>query len=194
VIFAIFSCAYIPLLVPGAVLHFFYDRYALPLFPLLVIFVLLTVQSQIRRVPALAWACLLLFAVYATATTHDYFSALRARVSAAQTLEKQAVPRSRISAGVEYDGWTQLQVTGTIRAVLYGDKIHLNSWNTFWFWGKTTALQPDYVVTYWPASDLPAERLTCVPFRTWLPPFQRTVVALKRADLPKAPLRPAGGH
>ena len=51
-VFAIFLGSYILLLVPGALLGYTYDRYALPILPALAIFsVLLTFQSQMRRLP-----------------------------------------------------------------------------------------------------------------------------------------------
>ncbi len=183
-VFTIFTCAYALFLFPGALESFIYDRYMLPLFPLLVLSIMLLFQSRVRSVPMLAWAFLVVFAAYGVATTHDYFAASRARVLAAQTLEKSGIPRTHISAGYEYDGWTQLQVTGNITGTKYGDPMQVDA-STFWFWRYTTALQPDYVVEY--AQGLKAVNgLPSLSFETWLPPFRRYVSVLKRADLPKA--------
>ena len=185
-VFGGFSSVYMLLLVPGALVILSYDRYMLPLFPLLVIIILLTFQSSVQSLPYVAWICLGLFAAYSVATTHDYSSSLRARVRAAQMMESRGVPRNRISVGFERDGWTQLESSGTIQVVHYNEPIEWNSTDKFGFWAKTVAIRPDYVVSYWPASALPANRLATIPFDAWFPPFQRAVVVLKREDLPKS--------
>jgi hypothetical protein len=185
-VFAIFSFGYTLLLFPGSLLGITYDRYLLPLLPLLVICILLAFGSRAQPVPVLAWACVILFGAYATATTHDYFSGVRARVLAAEDLRNRGVPRYRISGGFDYDGWTQLEVAGTITPPIYGEKLFVTPYN-FWFWNKSTALKPDYVVCFWPEPNPPPEKIAAVSFRTWLPPFRRTVVALKRTDLMRIP-------
>lgn len=182
-VFTIFSCAYLPFFIPGALQSLLYDRYVLPLFPLLVLSIMLPFRSQVRNVPPPAWACLLLFAAYGIATTHDYFAGLRARVLAAQTLERSGIPRSNISAGFEYDGWTQLQLTGRIKGTAYGDPRTLNS-AKFWFWRYTTALRPDHVVTYSQSLGT-GNGHPSFSFVTWLPPFRRYVTVLRREELPE---------
>jgi hypothetical protein len=191
-VFGSFSSVYILLLVPGAFVILSYDRYMLPLFPLLVIVILLTFQSSARSLPRVAWICLALFAAYSVATTHDYSNGLRARSLAAQTMEDRGIPRNRISAGFEQDGWMQLQNAGTIQVVHYNEPIEWNATDKFGFWTKTLAIKPDYVVSYWPASTLPANRLATIPFDAWFPPFPRAVVVLKREDLPKSEVAQAG--
>ncbi len=186
-VFTIFLFSYLPFLVPGALLGLTFDRYVLPLLPVSIISILLVLRPHLRRVPLSAWACLLVLASYSVATTHDYFSALRARVSSAEALRKQGVPRTHISAGLEYDGWTQLQVAGRIDAFGHGD--HPNNGNatdTFWFWSYTKDVQPDYVALYSRVSEpFPPHRLSAMCFTTWMPPFRRLVVISTAADLGK---------
>lgn len=110
VVFTIFSCLYMSLLFPGALLGMTFDRYLLPLFPLLVISILRSFRSCSQPISGTAWVCLILFGTYATATSHDYFSGLRARVLAAHNLESQGIRRDHISAEFDYDGWTQLEL------------------------------------------------------------------------------------
>ena len=181
-VFWIFSCAYMALLLPGALLGMTFDRYLLPIFPLIVIS-LLMLTPQTEHISFAAWACLAVFAGYATATTHDYFSGLRARGLAADVLRSRGVPPDHISAGFEYDGWLQLQVAGSVRPVQYGDNLSVRP-GEFWFWQKTTALTPEYVVSSWPVGIMPIPRLATIPFSAWLPPFHRAAVVLKRADIP----------
>ena len=190
IVFAIFSCAYVPCLFPGALLGLTYDRYLLPLFPFLVIFILSLFQRYVRPIPVIAWACLLLFAGYAIATTHDYFASLRARTSAAESLQRRGIPRSHISAGFEYDGWTQLQLTGKISAPGYRDQLRSNATDTFWLWSYTSALSPDFVIRNSKSFTTPALGFPAVPFTTWLPPFRRAAVVSRRSDLVKVSVTP----
>jgi hypothetical protein len=181
VVFWIVSCAYMVLLLPGALLGMTFDRYLLPLFPLVVISILLLVPQK-KAIPFGAWASLAVFAGYATATTHDYFNGLRARGTAADALRSRGVRPDHISAGFEYDGWLQLQVAGSVRPVQYGDNLSVRP-GGFWFWQETTALTPEYVVSSWPVNTMPVSRMVTVPFLAWLPPFHRAAVVLKRADI-----------
>ena len=183
----LFSCAYAVLLFPGALLGpgFLSDRYVLPLLPWLVILILVAARSYIQAAPLAGWVCVLVFAAYGVATTHDYFEGLRARALAARALEDRGIPRTSISAGLEYDGWTQLQSGGIIKQLPLGHTFEGNSTDNLWYWQEEKGFRPQYVVSYWRVSDLPAGRLVTIPFRACLPPFRRAVVVLKRADLPK---------
>jgi len=181
IVFGLFSFAYIPLLLPGALIGLTFDRYMLPLLPLAVIS-LLQCWPCGRVVPVSAWACVVVFAFYGIATTHDYFSDLRARGVASQKLQNSGVARRHISAGVEYDGWLQLELAGTIRPVLYSDRAPMKP-DEFWFWKKATALTPEYVVLSSPIGRVPAHAVVTIPFYTWLPPFRRAAVGIRRADL-----------
>jgi hypothetical protein len=185
VVFLVFSCAYIPLLIPGSLVNSASDRYVLPLLPLLIVFLLQRFASYRREVPAAAWACLSIFAAYSTAITHDYFSALRARTLAARTLEQRGIPRIHISAGLEYDGWTQLQYKGEIKGVVSGTAVDAITPDKFWFWDSATALQPTFVLMYSASCDQLNRAVLNVPFTAWLPPFRRCVVVRTRANLGK---------
>jgi hypothetical protein len=183
--FVLISGAYIALLIPGAIAGYSYDRYALPLIPVLIVFVLHRFQSCGQRISRSAWLCLLAFAAYGIAITHDYSSGLRARVQAARSVELLGISRSHISAGFEYDGWSQLQLVGRIKGVGYRDSFEWNSVGKYWFWNYATALQPEYVATYARESERSHGEIPTVLFSTWMPPFRRALIVRKRADLPK---------
>ena len=90
-----------------------FDRYLILLLPVLVVPLLWQFQHRIHETPpAWGWAVLGLFACFGIAITHDYLAAGRARVQAATTAIAAGIPRPHISAGLEYDGWTQLEQTG----------------------------------------------------------------------------------
>jgi hypothetical protein len=181
-IFAIILIGYGATLAPAALVGLALDRYVLPVLPIVVILLLSHLQAAQRAVPKLAWISASIFASYSIVTTHDYFSSLRARAEAARRVEAAGVPRDLISAGFEYDGWTQLSFTERIGTPMPGSRVPQHERDQFWFWRYTTALQPKYVAVY---LERPGHRNshTTVPFTTWLPPFQRYVVVFRREDL-----------
>jgi hypothetical protein len=185
--FLLFSVAYTLLLIPGSFAGITYDRYALPVMPLLIVCVLCRFQSRADKVPIAAWVCLVAFAAYAVAITHDYFETSRARVEAAHFLELRDIPRSLISAGLEYDGWTQLQFANQIPGVRYGDRVVWNTSNKYWFWNYTNALTPKYVVSYISELHSPGTSKV-VGYEAWLPPHQRFVGVYRIEDLPRRKL------
>lgn len=191
-VFAIFCLAYVPLLAPGAITGLVHDRYVLPLAPVLAIFVLHRFQAQRRAIPRPALACLGVLAVYGTVITHDYASAARARVQAAEALERRGISRDHISAGLEYDGWTALQAGSSIKPLRYGDHIGWNATDVFWFWNRVPAVQPEYVAVTARASDTRDGAVPKIAFTAWTPPFRRAVIVLRREQLPKGKLCTTG--
>ncbi|HUI78519.1 MAG TPA: hypothetical protein VLY24_11390 [Bryobacteraceae bacterium] len=184
-LFAIFSIGYLVLMLPGALTGFAYDRHMLPLIALLMLETLRRFARYRRPIPAAAWLCLLLFAAYGVASTHDYFVGLRARISAARELENTGIPRNRISAGFEYDAWTEVESSGYVKAAQYQDHFADDSAKGFWFefWDHTPDVHPDFVVlSLKPGESAPGTVLT-VDFHAWIPPFQRSVVVWRRNDL-----------
>ncbi len=182
-VYLIFSSGYIALLLPAAMTGFIHDRYVLPFIPALLVVVLYRFQTERRRIPVTAWLCVVVFALYGVVITHDYAGALRARAEAAHKLETSGIARSQVSAGFEFDAWTQLQLARTISA---SDKHRWNETNLFWFWSDTNALRPEYVVINALASDSPRGHLPKVEYRAWTPPFRRAAIASKREDLPNS--------
>jgi hypothetical protein len=163
-----------------------YDRHLLMLTPPLVYTTLWCLQRRgIHGAPPIAWCALTLSAAYSVATTHDYLSAGRARVAAASTLTAAGVPRTAISAGLEYDGWTELEENGYVNDAriqvppgAYKAKRTPVVPGTvrYWMLAWTPSIQPEYFVVYSPQPGLVDSGLAPVPFTTWLPPSTRRVV------------------
>jgi hypothetical protein len=191
-VFAIFSAIYLILLLPGALIGATFDRYVLPLVPIMAIIGLHAFQHFGREIPAAAWGCLALFGCYAVATTHDYASGLRAREATAEALIAAGIPRDHVSGGFEYDGWTHVQKLSYIYVGRYGEQLgrHEDCW--FWFWDHATAVTPDYVELYGLPSSSGDSRLPRRDFVAWLPPFRRSIVVWKRSDLDRT-CRPTEG-
>jgi hypothetical protein len=183
-VFGIFSLGYTALILPGALIGLAFDRYMLPLVPLLMLVALLQFARHRRPVPLIAWCCLLLFSFYGIVMTHDYSAAVRARLAAADELETTGIQREQISAGFEYDGWTQVERSGYVRVVQFEDSLTDDHRKGFWFefWDHCGNFRPDFVVLTSTAPKAAGGQLR-VDFRTWAPPFRRSAVAWKRSDL-----------
>lgn len=152
-----------------------FDRYAIVLLPVLVIPLLWHCQQRVRQTPAAAaWAAIGVFACYGVAATHDYFAAGRARLQSATALTTAGVPRTRLTAGLEYDGWTELERSGHIQA-RKPDEDRDYPIPPYWFWEKTPSIDPQYFVVYSRIDGLQDSRFPPVPYTTWLPPFHRRV-------------------
>jgi len=167
-----------------------FDRYLIFVTPPLVISLLWLYQTRIRPSPSrLGWIVLTLFAVYGVAATHDYIAAARARLQAASAVTASGVPRTRVSAGLEFDGWTQLESTGRIPplAERKRDARTFPLPDPYWFWKMTPVIDPLYCIVYSPVEGLRDSDFPPVAFRTWLPPFHRRVLT---QTLPKSEALP----
>jgi Dolichyl-phosphate-mannose-protein mannosyltransferase len=181
-----FGLAYLGLILQFAVSHLVYDRYLItPLF-LVVIYLLLFYQDRLdSRLPLPSIALLFLFAAYAMAATHDYFSLGRARLAAATELRDAGVPRDNIGGGFEYDGWTQILATGymtdpgiaappgTAHAALQRKQSScFHVFDKFADW--TPAVSPKFVLSYDQLCFVPSQYAP-IAHRTWLPPYDQKV-------------------
>ena len=91
-----------------------------------------------------------------------------------------------ISAGFEYDGWTELERSEYVSVVQYTDLFaddHAKGF-WYWFWNHTPNLQAGLC-----RAELGLSRSRerggelKVDFRAWMPPFQRSAVVWKRSGL-----------
>ena len=156
-----------------------FDRYMILLMPLVIIPVLWHFQRRVQETPpAWGWVIVGLFALYGIATTHDYLAACRARLQAATAVTAAGIPRMHVSAGLEYDGWTQLEQTGRIPSPAEQEAASPRRYPVsppYWYWAKTPAVDPVYVVAYSPVAGLMDSQFPPVEFTAWLPPFHRRV-------------------
>jgi hypothetical protein len=184
-IFVVFALGYMALVLPGVLMGFAFDRYMLPILPLVMLVILSQLARYGRRLPIAAWSCLAVFACYGVATTHDYFASVRARLAAAHAIESGGVGRDHISAGFEYDGWTELERSEYVKVAQYTDFLGDDSAKGFWywFWNHTPNLWPDFVILNRDSAEPRNVGELKVDFRTWLPPFQWSAVVWKRTDL-----------
>ena len=108
--------AYLGLLLPrGLRGDFIFDRYLLLLLPVGLILLLRIYQDCVSpNLPRLSIACIVLFALFAVAGTHDAFAMYRARLQAINELRAAGVPDNSIDGGFEHNGITQIERYGFI--------------------------------------------------------------------------------
>ena len=157
-----------------------FDRYMILLLPLVVVPLLLICQQSIRDTPPLrSWLLLAMGAAYGMAITHDYLADGRARVQAATTVTATGIPRPHVSAGFEYDGWTELEQNGRILSLEELKALpprHDPIQPAYWFWKTTRHVDPIYIVASSRLSGLVDSPFPTLRYRIWLPPFHREVV------------------
>jgi hypothetical protein len=134
-----------------------------------------------RRAMSLSWALLALLAFYAIASTQDYWAIGRARVIAANRLISAGIPRTSIDAGQEYNGWTELEVSG-----------HMNS---HWVVNPpnaydpklsgTPSILPTFKLEYESTTETVPTQFGSVPYFSILPPFHKQV-SIDRVLKPQA--------
>ena len=105
-----FSLAYTLLLIPRASSSVIYDRYALSLLVIALIYLVRYYQQAIH--PRLPLASILLIgaiATYGIAVTHNLFSLYRARVDLAAELRANGIPDTSVDNGWEYNIGVELR-------------------------------------------------------------------------------------
>ena len=175
---AVFAAAYLSLLLPRAARDMVFDRYLLPLMPVLVVPVLRLAQRQgDRRPPAAAWALLAVYGAYAVATTRDVSALAAAREAAGRQLVAAGIPRTAIHGGFEYDAVTQLTERGRIN----DPRVHPR-----WAYKRRTGPTPAVAARYALQVSPPAEGMRPAgdPVGYWspLPPFRRYVYPSQYVD------------
>jgi hypothetical protein len=166
------------------------DRYTLPLTATFCLwFAWLCAQCGLKRVTIAGCSLLVIVALLGIAVTHDEFAAARARLRAAGALTDRGIPRTAITAGVDYDAWTQLQWVGHINdaRIINPPSVFMPHPRTvppgrtdYWFWEWSPVVRPEYFVVDSRQSDLEGLEGAMFDYRAWLPPFDRTIYIQKR--------------
>ena len=180
-----FSLSYFLLLMPVAYRAVVFDRYALFIVPAAIIVLLRLHQDWIApTLPPVSVAVVAIFAVFAIAATHDWFTRSRARLTALNEIRASGVSRTEIQGGYEYDAWTQTEVAGYINNPWI--KVPAGAYHPvkpqpvpdaceYTFSSFTPAIHPKYTVIFPPVWCLEPSKYSPVNYRTWLPPFKGTI-------------------
>ena len=188
-----YTIAYLLLLTPRGTYSFIYDRYLLGILPIAVMILLKMYEERIAlRLPVLSYVTLLTFAIYTIAATHDWFALNRARIVAVQEIQALGIPASRIQAGFDYDGWTQI----TSERSIAWDRVHLPPGTNIEYRAEqglppacilnfaqySPAVYPQYFVVFDEMPCLRPSHFPPVQYRTWLPPFWRRIYVQRRPE------------
>jgi hypothetical protein len=180
-LFAPFTIAYCGLLLPrGLGDYLLYDRYVLPLVVVALIAVLRIYQQKVAaRLPLRSILCLFLVAAYSVAAMHDLYAMERARLAAIDKLRAAGLPRTSYYGGFEYDGWTQIDTWGFVRAgnlnmppgIQVPPSWIKGSYPCGYMFGKMfSAIRPNYALSFDPQACQGPSRFAPVQYWTWLPP------------------------
>jgi hypothetical protein len=172
-----FTIAYIGLVSPRAGFESIWDRYVIPLLFISLIVLLRFYQRQFRaNLPVTALVLAICIGAYATAEMHDWVAMYRARVAAIHEVLATGVPATSISGGWDYDGWTELEISGHIvdsrMRVPPGVKLpkptHYGLVYCPWFYcNMVPHVVPYYTISLRP-DPIPGRRFAPVPYRTWV--------------------------
>jgi hypothetical protein len=154
--------------------------------PLAIIFLIKLYQRVIEdTLPVIALLMLAIFGLFSIVSTHDWYALNRARILAIDEIRATGVPKTAIQGAFEYDGWTQIETAGYVnerRIEVPADAFHENmrmyrlpeSCRHFFGW-YAPAINPRYLVVSSPSPCFADSRFLPVTFRTWWPPFHRTI-------------------
>ena len=110
-----FAALYTAALLPRAAFWFIQDRYLPPLFLVAAIGLIRCYERYIApQLPLLSAGVALALSALGTVFLHDLFVVQRAKVEAANEVLRAGFQRADVAAGLEYDTWTQLLITGYV--------------------------------------------------------------------------------
>lgn len=190
-LFACFVAIYGPLILfrTYAPLSGIIGRYLTPFLPLLGLLALRRLVADRGRVPTIGWITLGFVATYSVAVMQTHFAMSRARLEALRGLTLLGVPRTEIMAGVDFDGWEELEQTGHLnvervtnppnafRRVTYTPPVS----NVFY--ELTPSITPRYFLVTVPDQKLKqAGSAPPIPFTSLLPPFRNFVYVLEAPE------------
>ena len=172
-----FTVAYVGLISPRAGFENIWDRYLLPLLFVALIFALRFYQKQFQtRLPIAALVLALCIGAYATASLHDRFAMYRARAGAVNEVLAAGIPATAVSGGWDYDGWTELEISGHIvdprmlvpPGVTLAKPTHYGLENCPWFYcNMFPHVMPYYTISFRPDAAV-NNKFAPVPYRTWV--------------------------
>lgn len=192
-LFVPFTLAYVSLLIPRGIWAMVIDRYLLPLIVIALVFLLRFYQERVSsKLPWTSWVVLFIFGAFTVLGTHDWIASHRARLQAVQELGRAGIPPSKIEAGYEFDGTTQID----LRGVVIDPRVHYPAWvdtRTYppagvspqckpLFNPHTPAVHPELFLAYEQVPCLEPSRFGSVSYRGWLPPFHREILILQRSQ------------
>jgi hypothetical protein len=155
-----------------------YDRYLVPHLFIVSILALGLYATQTRKISGVSWTVGGVFALYAIATTHDYFAEARAKLRATQEVLSAGYKRTAVISGFEFDSWTQTLQSGHVNNSLikmppnaYAQVDDCNGPDEVQAWWRSLdpSLEARYVVTLSPIAGMQPSDFPNIEYRRWLP-------------------------
>lgn len=186
-----FTLAYIVLLFPRGIWDTIIDRYLLPLMVITLIALLRFHQERISsRLPMLSWVALIALTALSILGTHDWIASHKARLEAVHRLQAAGVPLTKIEAGYEFDGITQIDHDGVVYdpRVTYPPGMNIHAYLPpgispdceYLYQPHTPVLRPQFFLSHQQVACLAPSEFGDVPYRAWMPPFHRSIAILVR--------------
>lgn len=180
-ILGLYSVPYLLIALSRAGIGMSWDRYLLPVFPLMTILALRALAA--RPLPKAAWGVLALTSLYSISISHDYLAFLRAEVAAIETLKARKIPATQIRANFEFDCWTEMDQAGYFNDARihnppgaykeYTDEQMRGDWPTGqkvpWWWRFTPHVEGRYFVVTTPIAGLSDTTDAPITYQRWLP-------------------------
>jgi hypothetical protein len=178
-----YCLGYLLLLLQRGAAGWIWDRYLLGLTPVAIVGVMKVYQDRIDRgTPKVAIISLALLAGFGVAKADRRYSENRAILKAANILRGENIPRTKFSAGFEYDCETQLDATGYVNepnlkvpADAYHPYIPPAGLPMDLANSHTPSIVPEYFILDAPNANLARSKYPPVRYTTLLPPFRRTI-------------------
>lgn len=181
-----YSLIYLALLMPRGSVGWIWDRYIVALAPLPIVSLLaLYQQRKGDRTPVIAVIVLALLALFGVARAERLYSENHARLTAANVLRRQGIPRTAISGGFEYDYETETDVSGHVNEP--DVTVPPNSYRPYvppaglpqcakdLVSSYTPSVVPKYFLVSSPRTCLTQTKCEPVSYKTLLPPFHRYI-------------------
>lgn len=165
-----------------------FDRYLLPLLPLIAIPLVWLYRRRFRRSSVVSWCFVAVYGLFGLSTTHDLFASATARKQALDLLEAQGISRREILAGFDSDCAAEVDLAGYVNSI----RIHRPpdayrrvrcDWPapvSVWWKAFNPEIHPRYFVSF---SRLPGlvemHGFAPVEYRTWLPWMTQKIYVLE---------------
>jgi 4-amino-4-deoxy-L-arabinose transferase-like glycosyltransferase len=143
-----------------------FDRYLLPIFPVIVLLGLDAAPPHLARAPVVV-ACLAAVALFSVAGTREYLSWNDARDRAVRALVAAGVPPAEIDGGFEYNGPLHFEAFRRRTGKLIGDDGY------FWL------VNARYRLSFWPSRGPECTTRDHQPYWTWPGGGDRAVYVLE---------------
>jgi hypothetical protein len=180
---------YLGLMLPRAAINSFSDRYMVVLFAMAVLLVVRSFQERVsERLPYAAAAMVLAMTVFSVVAVHDVFSLYRGILAATNELRSRGVPRKAINGNWDYNGWTQIELSGHVndyrvvnpRGGYVPQPASHDGGNCDWAYREMTpGLEPYYILSFTPKACGGLADVPPVVYHTWLAPHATSIYVLK---------------